>query len=588
MYETFLHFQESAQKFGLLQANPELSRQFEVFAEKFTDLKKEANEAMLEGSENEDDRLQQNTPPEQSIPADRISQGPSLQTVTPPEVEHLDLGWGYAATTEVTQDPSSQDQRTHSDDFLSHLPSSSCHSQTLTNETNNARQHHTPAERTLDGGMPTRTQYRHHHHHQQQQQQQQQQPLPFGLVAPGREHSPQFSFAVSTNIPTPDLSPPTTGVCTPPTCALPNMVASRGLPSITTYSFEETSFARRLTRATTEAAYHLLCQPSSRRRSLDSVFRLSLPFTTLDDLIKKFKWMVSRDINEDFDWWDTPFIHLGGAGTHYPRRDPQGNAIPLKNSWTVNSWTVRQTGPFERHMMRLESVADGRWQDIGGIDFRDFEGEWFDAHDVQGYLEDRWACKIDMRSSFAQCLVSEEDLAPLQMSEHESVSPNFSHSPISAAGPAQGSGALHDFAPCYGLDASSFHHSPVSGGPRATDLSRSEILELPFDQALGLDLAPGSSLGFSGTTGFNLGLNLELGSIGPTEGATIVRRRRNKTAWVDVTKLIRGKSAHRNSSEAGLIVNTGLIQHTCCLGRASGYRRENIDLALRGALVAPY
>jgi hypothetical protein len=567
MYETFLHFQESAQKFGLLQANPELSRQFEVFAEKFTDLKKEANEAMLEGSENEDDRLQQNTPPEQSIPADRISQGPSLQTVTLPEVEHLDLGWGYAATTEVTQDPSSHDQRTHSDDFLSHLPSSSCHSQTLTNETNNARQHQTPAERTLDGGMPTRTQYRHHHHHQQQQQQQ---PLPFGLVAPGREHSPQFSFAVSTNIPTPDLSPPTTGICTPPTCALPNMVASRGLPSITTYSFEETSFARRLTRATTEAAYHLLCRPSSRRRSLDSVFRLSLPFTTLDD------------------WWDTPFIHLGGAGTHYPRRDPQGNAIPLKNSWTVNSWTVRQTGPFERHMMRLESVADGRWQDIGGIDFRDFEGEWFDAHDVQGYLEDRWACKIDMRSSFAQCLVSEEDLAPLQMSEHESVSPNFSHSPISAAGPAQGSGALHDFAPCYGLDASSFHHSPVSGGPRATDLSRSEILELPFDQALGLDLAPGSSLGFSGTTGFNLGLNLELGSIGPTEGATIVRRRRNKTAWVDVTKLIRGKSAHRNSSEAGLIVNTGLIQHTCCLGRASGYRRENIDLALRGALVAPY
>jgi hypothetical protein len=586
MYETFLHFQESAQKSGLLQANPELSQQFKFFVEKFTDLKKEANDAVLEGSENEDDGLQQNTPPEQPIHVDRTSQGPSLQTVTPPEVEHLDLGWGYAATTVVTQDPSSrQDQRLHSDDFLSPLPSSSRHSQTLNDETYNTRQHQTPSERTLDGGMPTRTQYRHHH----QEHQHQQPPLPFGLIAPGREDSPQFSFAVSTNIPTPDLSPPTTGVCTPPTCALPNMMASRGLPSITTYSYEEISFARRLTRATTEAAYHLLCQPSARRRSLDSVFRLSLPFTTLDDLTKKFKWMVSRDINEDFDWWDTPFIHLGGAGTHYPRRDPQGSIIPLKNSWTVNSWTVRQTGPFERHMMRLESVADGRWQDIGGVDLRDFEGEWFDAHDVQGYLEDRWACKIDMRSSFAQCLVSEEDLAPLQMSENDSVSSNFSHSPNSATGgPAQGSDALHCFAPCYGLDASSFHRSSVSGGPRAADLSRPEILELPFDQALGLDLAPGSSLGFSGTTGFNLGLNLELGGIGPTEGTPIVRRRRNKTAWVDVTKLIRGKSGRNDSSEIGLIVNTGLIQHTCCLGRASGYRREKIDLALRGALVAPY
>ena len=568
MHETFLHFQDSAQKLGLLQSNPELSQQFRFFVEKFKDLKKEANDAVLECSENEDDRSPRNLP-ERPVHANKTSQSSPLQTTTPPNVENVGLGWGHAVTAETTQNTNPQSQQFQPDGFLLQVSCSSSHSQHLDNETDNIHQPPTPIQAEFDQIMPARTSYYHHHHQQQQQ------PLPFGFIVPDGDQSPQFSFTVPASIPTPDLSPPTTRVGSPPMCVLPDIMATRGLPSITTFSYEETSFARRLVRATVESGYRLLCQPHTRRRSLDSVFRLSLPFITVDSLIKKFKWLVSRDINEEFDWWDTPFIHLGGAGTHYPRRDPQGNIITMKNSWTVQSWTVRRTGPFERHMMRLESVADGRWQDIGGVDFRDFEGEWFDAHDVQGYLEDRWACKIDPRSSFAQCLVSEEDLAPLlQMSEHDSNSSSLDHRPV----------------PCYGLDVSSFHHPSTTSFPRATDVSRPDMAELPFDQALGLDLASGSSLGFPGNTGFDMGLDLDMGGVGQASGTTVVRQRRSKTAWVDVTKLIHGKPGHNNSQvRVELMLDiAGIIQHSYCLGRAPGFRREKIDSAVRGALVAPY
>jgi hypothetical protein len=324
---------------------------------------------------------------------------------------------------------------------------------------------------------------------------------------------------------------------TPPSYIQPDLMVNRGLPSVRTHSYEETSFARRLTRVTLESGYQILSQPHTGPLSLDSIFRLSLPFISFENLLKKFKWMVSRDTNEDFDWWDTPFIHIGGAGTHYPRRDVHGNILPIKNSWTV-----RQTGPFERHMMKLESVADGRWEDIEGVDLRGYEGEWFDAYDVQGYIEEQWACKIDPRSSFAQCLVAEEDLATQRMSGHESDRPSLSHGSTSTNPSAQGSNTFNAFAPSYGLGTNSFNHLTALSSPQATDLSGSGMVDLSFDQTLGLDLAPGSSLGFAGNVDFNVSTTLGLGIRGGLEGTAVVRQKRDRVAWVDVTKFIQGKS----------------------------------------------
>jgi hypothetical protein len=203
-------------------------------------------------------------------------------------------------------------------------------------------------------------------------------------------------------IPTPEVTPPVTRLPTPPTL-LPSL-SNKTIAPIFTYSHDETTFARRLTRAAIETGFHILSSANTRPSALNYVFKLSLPYLTLDQLRERFKMMLSRSVNEDLDFWETPFIHLGGAGTHYPRKDANGNLLPRKNNWTV-----RQIGPLEKKVVRVENVVDGRWEDLSEMDLRGFEGEWFDAYDVQGYLEERWGCKLDPKSSFAECLVEDED-----------------------------------------------------------------------------------------------------------------------------------------------------------------------------------
>jgi hypothetical protein len=137
---------------------------------------------------------------------------------------------------------------------------------------------------------------------------------------------------------------------------------------------------------------------------MEHIFKLSLSYLSLEQLRARFKAMLARSVNDDLDFWETPFIHLGGAGTHYPRKDANGNVMTLKNCWSI-----RQIGPLEKRMVRMEKVSDGTLKFLPDMDLTAYEGEWFDAHDVQGYLEDKWACRMDPKSSFAQCLIDDDD-----------------------------------------------------------------------------------------------------------------------------------------------------------------------------------
>lgn len=65
-------------------------------------------------------------------------------------------------------------------------------------------------------------------------------------------------------------------------------------------------------------------------------------------------------------------------------------------------------------MVRLENVVDGRREDLNDMDLQGFEGEWFDAYDVQGYLEERWGCRLDPKSSFAECMVEDEEKSEIE------------------------------------------------------------------------------------------------------------------------------------------------------------------------------
>lgn len=427
--------------------------------------------------------------------------------------------------------------------------------------------------------------------------------LPFGLLDILNQQ--QDSYPVSNpqvfrlNIPTPDLTPPVTRLPTPP-LHLPSLT-NKTLASIFTYSHDETTFARRLNRAALEAGFHLLSSANIRPSRLNFVFKLSLPYLTLEQLRARFRMMLSRSINEDLDFWETPFIHLGGAGTHYPRKDADGNILPKKNNWTV-----RQIGPVEKRMVRVENVADGRCEYLSDIDLTGFEGEWFDAYDVQGYLEEQWNCRLDPKSSFAECLVDDDeeeeqgfDVAG-RRSSGESVSPpSLTHSSTnSSTASAEHGGEYSRSASCIcanamieGSNSPPTTSYPVPDAPFGLDMSfvapvfASNPVDLSFDQTLGLDLAPGYDYGFPSSSGFNVDMNLGMDLMGEVE--VVPRQKKKKVAWVEVNILIDGEWWSRKQ---GMNVTTNmrsdLIKHGVCLGRAPGFRRKDVDMALQRALVS--
>lgn len=301
------------------------------------------------------------------------------------------------------------------------------------------------------------------------------------------------------------------------------------LAPVFTYSYNEVTFARRLTRATMEVGFDYLSAPNVPPEIPKHVFKLSLPYSTLEEIRNRFKIILSRGVDEDLDWWATPFIHLGGAGTHYQRRDAQGNIIPMKNSWTV-----RQIGPMDKRLLRLANALNGESQDLEGVDLGGLEGEWFDAYDVQGYLEEQWHCKIDPRSSFAECLVEDENDKAL---DNESESRGLSSgstttTDVSITPPI--TQPFRSFKPSYGLDMT-LNNAPtpdLSQGPL-----KEPLLDLSYDQTLGLDLAPGFDMGFAGNHAYSM-LNLNMME---TEQLPVVSQKKKRLAWVDISKLIDSK-----------------------------------------------
>ncbi|KAK4504088.1 hypothetical protein PRZ48_005003 [Zasmidium cellare] len=170
-------------------------------------------------------------------------------------------------------------------------------------------------------------------------------------------------------------------------------------PSLTTpmtYSFQETTFGRRLHRACLEQGYQLLLDPERRPHTYERVFKLSLMSRDRGKLTTAMKALLDRGPHENLHT-NVPLIHVGGAGTHYPRRDPFGNMQPKRESWNLGV-----VGP--QTLALLENAARDNLTTDMSVDIVGFEGEWFDPYDVEGYLHEK-GIFIDPSSSFAEAEV---------------------------------------------------------------------------------------------------------------------------------------------------------------------------------------
>ncbi|KAF2713637.1 hypothetical protein K504DRAFT_370138 [Pleomassaria siparia CBS 279.74] len=598
----FLRFNDSALKLGLLQWNPALGHELKHVTETFVALAKSASDLGRDDEEGEVDEatLDLAVEPHHVAPITRASREQPQTHNSLPVPEQTNVGWGYTLTVEERL--SSRNSRAdplHHSNFLQ-KPSG------VSNQRSLIRSRPKPlfctsvsVAQIMDPSRSSPT-----------NDASQQQALPFGLVdfSFGDRHSyspppgntnPRIS---NVNVSSPLIAPRVTKLPTAP--LLPSLLTNRLKPPWT-YSHEETTFARRLTRASLEAGFHLLSGTNLNPATLNYVFKLSLPYMSPDDLRARFKTILARSTEEDLDYWDTPFIHLGGAGTHYPRKDPHGNIVPIPNSWTV-----RSIGPPDAKLVRAESRVDPSQNHDLHIDLTGFEGEWFDAYDVQGYLEEEKSCHIDPKESFAEVFIEVEDkpgsdharLGSLLFSKQtnldlEDLSPSAcssSEQSPSLSNASSNEPYLSNKSPsgnsAGGMDAMfSQQQSQADAAPFGLDMGnvgsfdfgKSNVLDQSslHDQPLGLDLVPGfdahlnTAMAGFGTTASgemsNLGLDLMCGEV--EQALSVVKMKAKKAAWIDVTKFI-----------------DEIIKHGVCLGRAPGFRRKDVDTAFNAALITSF
>jgi hypothetical protein len=125
-----------------------------------------------------------------------------------------------------------------------------------------------------------------------------------------------------------------------------------------------------------------------------------------DTLLIKHRRALARTTEEPLETFQTPFIHLGGAGFHY-------NTGRIRNGYIV------KPGPVQRKAILESTETPGAVVDID-FDMSEYEGDWFDSNDVEGYLNNK-GIFINPQSSFAE--------AEITVSRASSVPPNVFDSP---------------------------------------------------------------------------------------------------------------------------------------------------------------
>ncbi|KAF2112040.1 hypothetical protein BDV96DRAFT_167888 [Lophiotrema nucula] len=556
MNKSFLRFNDSALKSGLLQLNPTLAQELKHVTETFVTL---AKNAAAESGQDDDESGENGLDPATELHNAAAASRESHQRMMP---EHTDVGWGYSAM--LGDSPRLGSRGSPQNDILNHstyFPAMKDSPYETARDSSLVRMRQRPLTvgQVLD---QSRSQTLNSNNSD----------LPFGLmdIIMRDQNTYSSNYQINpVNIPTPDVTPPTTRLSTPP--LLPSLT-SKSLTTPWTYSHDETTFARRLTRAALETGFHLLSSANLRPAALNYVFKLSLPYMSLDALRERFKVLLARGTDEDLDSWDTPFIHLGGAGTHYPRKDASGNTIAIPNAWNV-----RSIGLPPVKLIRAENAEDPSKSHDLSIDLTGFEGEWFDAHDVQGYLEDEKGCHINPKDSFAEVLVEVDDSAnarpdsivysktlPLSLDLAEirpSTNTQTASPGLSNASSSTDSLSAQSTPPTTTVQDPSFAQTDMPFGldmnvSSYNDFGKFNETDL-FEQPLGLDLAPGF-----GATGLNAGgmPDLDYAAFGDmsalgmdlmgtdVEVMPVVRQKQKKAALIDVSKLIDGKSCFLSDS----------------------------------------
>lgn len=150
----------------------------------------------------------------------------------------------------------------------------------------------------------------------------------------------------------------------------------RPLPaSYYTYAFQEVRFARQLQRYCLEYAYRLFAEDRSDPSEVYRVFRLVPCVRDPGKTKPRFQQLLMGGRMDPLEVPGLPFYSIGGAGTHFPDVDIEGNAIYPANSRMPRRVLGLLPWP------ELGNKTNGDHLEVYGLG-----GDWFDSRDVEGYL----------------------------------------------------------------------------------------------------------------------------------------------------------------------------------------------------------
>jgi hypothetical protein len=532
MNRTFLSFNDSAVASGILHMSPELARELKIATEQFIHLAKSASSPS--GDEHSDSEVEEvpRQLPTRSQPSSSRREVPmtrdqpsfpsgSSASPEPGSDRVLDIGMGYVQILdeETSTSPPRMDSQTNS--FADNMQL----------DNNSALERYDSAMDNFSlfpySSAATSTDV-------------------MAMTAPMAFQSQQYNVQIPS----------------PPPALLRSPTKSMTIPSPYTYSFQETTFARRLQRAALERGFHLLSNAELRPAAFNRVFKLSLLYHSREKLLAKFRKALTNTSEEPLETLQTPFIHLGGAGLHY-------NTGRVRNGYTVTP------GPLYQQA-RLESAdSPGVTVDID-LDLNEYEGQWFDSNDVEGYLEEK-GIRIDPQSTFAEGLIRADSTGILPGTPEAIFSP--AHSPsiidyattrsattspqtpvLSEAALELGTQRLFPELSGWETGSNSALDNAATGwlmgsGDKTPDFLSSGWLGVEAPSAWDFSDSVGDSMDdFSASNLANP----------PSTAVEPVK----KSITIDVSKLI------------DELIKTGI-----CLGRAPGFRKRDVDRALNSAII---
>ncbi|RAO67145.1 uncharacterized protein BHQ10_003157 [Talaromyces amestolkiae] len=174
------------------------------------------------------------------------------------------------------------------------------------------------------------------------------------------------------------------------------------IPPPSTYSFNESSFVRRLRRQCAEHAYRILTDPNTDPKDIIRKYRFSLCFKNKDALIDRFYKVITSSSSSSTASTTTTSAStaaaytLGNAGIHYPRPNQQPIPEMTFSSPTELYPVSKFIGPWPFH----QADAPHEFTSIDEcVSARGMAGDWFDSNDVEGYLREQ-GIQVDTQASF--------------------------------------------------------------------------------------------------------------------------------------------------------------------------------------------